>query len=316
MLKQKVKKIIEHVQEKGRIPHFDIYQLRSRLSSLSDSSFRNLLISGISGNNEKAEFNAYFSLGYGELRRKFSPYDHILLHPNLKVAYIYVPKNACTSMKLSFMESIRPNILDEIGGFPGNVHPVAEQELRITSCILPDNLTTLVITRNPIDRFWSAYIDKFIKRPEQPIINRFMNDMCKVNLISNQAVFEDVKLGNILEYICGAGDHLIDKHFASQSAFIPSLLPTFNIKIEHLNYFTSLITHLIGVSPKLDRSPHANSYTAECDDLITEDTTISELRDIITKNNSTPSSSALTESIKRKLNIRFEDDCKYYVDSF
>lgn len=318
MLQQQIKQIINSFNENGIVPHFGIYKLRYRLSSLSDSSFRSLFMSYIpeTENAARDEFDFYFALGYGELRRTFSPYDHILLHPNLKVAYIYIPKNACTTMKLSFMQSIRESVLEEVGGFPGNVHPVAEEELRIRSCALPDDLTTLVITRDPIERFWSAYIDKFIRHPEIPIINRFMREILEAGVVSGQICFDEIKVGDILEYLCGSGDHLIDKHFASQSAFIPRILPTFKIKIEHLNQFTSFITYLIGKPPRLSSSPHANSYAIESKMIITEGLTISKLRDIVENMKSPPPSSVLSESIKAKLKIRFEDDFELYRNSF
>lgn len=318
MLKQKVYQLVDSFQKKGQIPHSDVYRLRSRLSSLSDESFRSLLLSQISDHSKKSEFEAYFSLGYGELRRAFSPYEHILLHPNSKFAYIYIPKNACTTMKLAMMESTRPHILEEINNFPGNIHAVAKEELRISTCALPKDLTTLVITRDPVSRFWSAFLDKLINNSKSnlPMINYFMRQMSKADILSKEASFENVRIGDILEYLCGAGDHLIDKHFASQSAFIPSLLPTFLIKIEHLNYLTSFIADLIGQPPKFKSSPHANSYSVEPDITITEDLTISGVKDLIKTKKTIPPSSALGESIKTKLNIRFQDDLKLYEKSF
>lgn len=317
MLKQQVNKLVESFQKEGCIPHNEIYKLRSRLSSLSDESFRNLLLSQMSGNVEKSEFEAYFSLGYGDLRRSFSPYEYILLHPNSKFAYIQIPKNACTTMKFSIMESIRPNLLGEIGN-AGNVHKIAKQELRIHTFASLKDLTTLVITRDPVSRFWSAFLDKLIIKYQSnlPIMNGFIRQMSKADIISPQISFEDVKLGDIIEYLHGTGDYLLDRHFASQSAFIPRILPTFNIKIENLNHFTSFLTYLIGSSPKLNSSPHANSYNAEHEMTMTEDLMVSEIRDLVKIKKTIPPSSALAESIKLKLNIRFEDDLKLYQNSF
>jgi hypothetical protein len=318
MFEKKVYKLVEYFQKENRIPHDAVYKLRSRLSSLSDESFQNLLLSQILGDIENSEFEAYFSLGYDGLRRSFSPYEHILLHPNSKFAYIYIPKNACTTMKLAMMESIRPHILEEINNFPGNIHTVAKEELRISTCALPKDLTTLVIMRDPVSRFWSAFLDKLVRNSKSnlPMINYFMRQMSKADIISKEASFDNVKIGDILEYLYSAGDHLLDKHFASQSSFIPSKLSTLKIKIEHLNYFTSFIANLIGQPPKFKSSPHANSYNVEHDIIMTEDVTISEIVDLVKIKKTIPPSSALAESIKTKLNIRFQDDLKLYEKSF
>lgn len=317
MLSRKIHKIVEIFQKDGRIPHDQVHQLRSRLSSVSDEAFRNLFLSQIVGSSEKSEFEAYFSLGYGELRTTFNPYKYILLHPNSKFAFIQIPKNGCTTIKYSMMDSIRPDLVEEISDCLGNIHKIAKQELQIGTCALPKDIITLVITRDPVSRFWSAFLDKLIRnsKTNSPMVNGFIKHMSKASIISSKSSFEDVKIGDIVEFIHGAGDHLLDRHFASQSAFIPSILPTFNIKIENLNHFASFITYLIGKSPNLNSSPHANSYNLNFDTTITEDWEVSKLRDIVMNKKTIPPCNSLAESIKAKLNIRFEDDLKLYKNS-
>lgn len=141
----------------------------------------------------------------------------IFYYKNIKIAYTYIPKNACTTIKktLGFANG---NLTKD-----DNIHDPKGLISFSANNIL--NSTKLIVLRNPFKRLVSAFLDK-IARPEKQFIGMegnkhiFKSQGKKVDEINN--LIKSNNTATFLEfvqYLSKTPDIHLDEHWRSQSSF-------------------------------------------------------------------------------------------------
>lgn len=143
------------------------------------------------------------------------------LHFHLKtkdyeIAYCYIRKNGCSSWKRFFAaQSPRrseaasyPNLI----GFMGKYHKIK------TTAALSQIQDRIVILRDPIDRFFSAFVNQFAMR-----LNRrsCLHDLVRAKL---NRPLEAISLSDfVYEYLLQSSPSELDGHFWSQTSHLSSV---------------------------------------------------------------------------------------------
>ena len=316
-----IKDRINNCFSSGSTPHQSYYplaRLRKDLSCYSDDDFIEYCI-------EKKEslrewMPQYSKLGYfsNSSRYLHNPFQHILTVPtsSARISTVYIPKNGCTMVKKMLLMLAGKNLE---GIYPGKYHPMAEQELRsgvsdITDFTLPR--FEFILIRDPLKRFWSAFLDKFISKPEKNIIQSFLKQL---NLdYDDQNYFEILKNLNfhdLVDLICNSPDNALDKHFCSQSAFFSEQLSNrFQLfTVDNLNSLSKAISNITGKNLDVSNSPHSTAYgqlSSDCNDLFA-DGSLKNFLEYKEKYKSLPQPSVIPFEIQRKILRRFATDSHY-----
>lgn len=147
-------------------------------------------------------------------------YNLLLRSHKLRVTWI--PKNMCSSIKLSIAAAtglIKP---DMVSGFINNPHWIHNWtwplEPKNAYDLTINGLISIAVIRNPVSRLQSAIIEKtFFENDQfytiiQPIINHYTHYI-KIDP-------DDFTFRHLIEYLSMAPDRMLDQHFISQVSFL------------------------------------------------------------------------------------------------
>ncbi len=147
---------------------------------------------------------------------RYRIHENIALHP-YKAIYFYIPKVACSSLKLLYSELLGIKPLD-----PRNPskYPHWRRYPYVKRSELPkyDDYFKFAFVRNPWDRIVSCYYNKIIETPTTTGfgyiqgVPRFLRKYKKFS--------KDMDFTNFVECICEIPDDFADPHFRSQWTFI------------------------------------------------------------------------------------------------
>ena len=109
---------------------------------------------------------------YPEGSNSYHGYKHFIVDDSLKVVYCYVPKTACSSLKYLLTNRRTPTEPDD---HVHNVTKLKQTGMYLLSDIKDDitrqsilgHYHKIVIVRNPYERLYSGYVDKFINSYEE-----------------------------------------------------------------------------------------------------------------------------------------------------
>ena len=129
----------------------------------------------------------------------------------------------------------------------------------------------------------------------------------------------NLTLKNFVDLVFGTPDNMLDKHFCSQSSFLPSRMvdSTLLIPLEKLSAFSEYIGHKYNIDINVNDSPHKTAYSAtDCETLqITESTTLNAIKTHYEKHRNLPKSKELPPELINSLIIRFKQDVKVFRSS-
>lgn len=125
---------------------------------------------------------------------------------SLPLNYIYCPKNACSSLKLSFLEASKDENLRE----EYNPHE-AFQSTFCNGSVEDPAKPFLVVTRNPFSRFLSAYVEKISAKTRTD--HNVWPGFCKIVGINENV---NLSMTDFLKILLQLPINAIDPHFRPQ----------------------------------------------------------------------------------------------------
>lgn len=183
--------------------------------------------------------------------------EFALFYESSNVSYSYIPKNACTTLKLSL--GVHDGKLDP------SVSPHGLERAFITHSYTPHmNARRFIVFREPFGRIVSAYLDK-ITRPVEDFAWSVCADIMRNQRgIPAEEVAEHVQNGDtpsfaeFIRYLSVRPDESLNEHWRSQCAFY-----TFNwydsvFPLESLD--EEWVKSKFGDVPLVTSRPHATTY--------------------------------------------------------
>ena len=174
---------------------------------------------------------------------------HILSKDNMPFNFIFVPKNACTSIKASLLHAFA-NL--DINNVRRRTHALADSHLKES---IDYNKQFVALVRNPYSRFISAFADKC--RPE--------GDMVAWKALCNRYGFDigkPISMVQLLDALISDEPNMINPHFRPQSNILcaSAISPCRLFFMERFSEFSSFLREQ-GIE-LLKRAPHATKARA------------------------------------------------------
>lgn len=187
----------------------------------------------------QAALSGYFDaklLKYMELmnaRQLFWQYGHTvnltkycLNIPALALRYIWIPKNACTTVKTELLKRIAPEFLAQIP--QGTFHESVSARFGASIDDLDNaNLEEVAFVRHPIERLVSCYIDKFVnpifqRRDFEEFASRHISRIYELFKITADPMVRSASFSEFLSYILNQPAWAYDAHWRPQAEFLGS----------------------------------------------------------------------------------------------
>lgn len=158
--------------------------------------------------------------------------SYISFFNKLGIYYHWIPKNACTHYKKVFVRSDRPDFEKEI--VPGRFHESINEEFGMQAPIYIKNKNDLLehidfaIYRDPIERFVSCYIDKFLKpivenRQLEPFIESIIKSFYSKLGINDEANERSISFDEFLFMVLNTPAFALNEHWRPQADFLHGL---------------------------------------------------------------------------------------------
>ena len=151
---------------------------------------------------------------------------HLYVYPQLRLAYTYIPKNACTSFKRTF------------GCAQGWLSTDASSAHDMTRTHWMQGLfrygatdERILVIRDPFDRILSGYLNRFLMR-EDAVADHAMGTGL-AELLGQDATRHDTTFTSFVEYLSRTPSRTLNEHWRPQSDFIIGSY-TRHIRFEHL----------------------------------------------------------------------------------
>jgi tetratricopeptide (TPR) repeat protein len=222
-------------------------KLHDHGSDLTAKIFNEILIyalkrcntNGATGNRDKAAAVDYYFNSRFVLSREKLPFN-----------FIYIPKNACSSIKVSLLKHLTNLSAHEIKKDP---HKAAEEELKRRIC--PDK-DFIYLVRNPYTRFISAFTDKCRPDGDKNVWPR----MCERYGFDPKS---KISMDTLLDALLSDESNLIDEHFRPQNKITCAsfIKPSRVFFMEEISLFKSFLqSHGIYFAK---HAPHATHEKAQ-----------------------------------------------------
>lgn len=174
---------------------------------------------------------------------------HLYVYPRIRVAYTYIPKNACTSLKWT---------LGTAQGWLDDQHTSAH-EMTVRWWLRglaswPAAEVKIVVVRDPWDRLLSGYLQRFLD-PSDAVADRAW-DRGLSRRLAPGSTRDDVCFADFLEYLAGTASRELNEHWRPQSDFLLGSY-THLVRFEHLAEDTAFLAER-GI-PAVTRRGHATS---------------------------------------------------------
>lgn len=159
---------------------------------------------------------------------------HLYVYPRLRLAYTYIPKNACTSFKRTLGQGqgwLAPDApsaheMDPRRWLSGLVrYPRAEEKI--------------VVLRDPFDRLLSGYLNRFLMRGDPAVDHAMSTGLADVTGPGSTA--DDVTFSHFVEYLARTPGRRLNEHWRPQSDFLTGSYTRY-IRFDHLTEDTGFLT--------------------------------------------------------------------------
>jgi len=164
-----------------------------------------------------------------------------ILIENYKAIYFFVPKVACTSLKLFCADLLNLPEQKE-----WTVHTeVAFPYVKVDSLNEYEDYSKFAFVRNPLDRIRSFYINKVCAQQPRLELEKYGE-----NYFYRNMPFEE-----FIPKICSIGDSEADSHFMQQSSILSdsngNLLPDYLFKMEDIDLNMRNLSSLLGFDKEI-----------------------------------------------------------------
>lgn len=158
-----------------------------------------------------------------DLEQRAFALRHLYVYPRLRLAYTYIPKNACSSFKQTF------------GRAQGWLDEDASSAHRMSPTWWLSGLARyygaderIVVVRDPFDRILSGFLSKFTKRHDAAA-----DHAMKTGLADACPTGDDVTFAAFVEYLARTSSRSLNEHWRPQSDFLVGSY-TRHIRFDHL----------------------------------------------------------------------------------
>jgi hypothetical protein len=149
-----------------------------------------------------------------------NPADKIILFPSKALAYVYIPKVACTSLKIVAARLLglpsRPTPSEWIHYLPFPTLSPATLDLSRNA----PHLFTFGFVRHPIDRLHSCYRNRIRETPNRT--DHFYRDGVFRGFLQYPDMYAGMPFHRFAEIVADTPDTHSDEHFRSQHTFFPA----------------------------------------------------------------------------------------------
>lgn len=151
-----------------------------------------------------------------------------LYYPNLKIAYSYIAKNACSTLKGSLAAA-------ENGATYQHVPHELDDQFRGQPEAFDDSWTSVIALRDPFDRFVSAYLDKITRPMGDEAYPKLIEEIYRDTGRPPPRGDESVSITEFLQWVKRQDRDNLDIHWRPQSLMVS--LPRFDhvLRVETLN---------------------------------------------------------------------------------
>ena len=160
---------------------------------------------------------------------------HLYVYPRLRLAYTYIPKNACTSLKRTFGRA-----QGWLGPDSPSAHEMRRQWWLSGLARYPRAEERIVVVRDPFDRVLSAYLNKFIRARDTVAEQAIAAGLGES--LSPGATRDDVTFADFVAYLARTPSHRLDEHWRPQHDFLIGSY-TRHLRFEHLGEDSAFLAH-------------------------------------------------------------------------
>jgi hypothetical protein len=161
---------------------------------------------------------------------------HMYVYPKLRLAYTYIPKNACTSFKRTFGTA-----QGWLGSTP-SAHTMRVSWWLIGFASYPRVQERVVVIRDPFDRVLSAYLNRFLMDGEDSARDHAMKTGLGASLDAGSTA-DDVTFADFVKYLASTPNRRLNEHWRPQSDFLLGEY-TRLIRFEHIPEDTAFLAEL------------------------------------------------------------------------
>lgn len=222
----------------------------------------------------------------------------------INIVYAYIRKNGCSSWK-RFFAGVSPykeeaKGYDNLIGFMGKYHKIRKKEK------IDRNSNNIVVLREPLERFYSGFINQFLMRVDRPSsLHGSVNDFFEKSF--SEVTLEDF----VFSYLQQKNDE-IDAHFWSQSSHMAEVEYHHKWLIQNLfSEASGLFGEDVAKEYFLKRANSTNEISRN--DYFSSKASVGEMFEVYMKESSLPSmDSLLNESIRDEIYSMYSDDFDLY----
>jgi hypothetical protein len=148
------------------------------------------------------------------LERRAFALRHMYVYPRLRIAYTYVPKNACSSFKGTFSRA-QGWLADDAK----SVHPMKPSRWLSGLVRYPAAEERIVVIRDPFDRIVSGYLNRFLMPRVDASVDHAMSTGL-ADLLPPGSNRGDVTFADFVEYLARTPSASLNEHWRPQSDFL------------------------------------------------------------------------------------------------
>ena len=158
---------------------------------------------------------------------------HLYVYPRLRLAYTYIPKNACSSLKRTFGRAQGWLTADS-----PSAHEMRRAWWLSGLARYPRAEERIVVVRDPFDRVLSAYLNKFLRAKDSVAEQAVAAGLGES--IGPGATRDDVTFADFVGYLSRTPSRRLDEHWRPQHDF---LLGSYTriLRFEHLGEDTAFL---------------------------------------------------------------------------
>ena len=158
---------------------------------------------------------------------------HLYVYPKLRIAYTYIPKNACTSFKRTFGRAQ--------GWLPDDAphaHGMTMAWWLSGLGSYPRSDERIVVVRDPFDRILSGYLNRFLMRSDAVAQHAMRTGLA--DRLGPDSTPPDVRFADFVEYLARTPNRRLNEHWRPQSDFLIGSYTRY-LRFEHLAEDTAFL---------------------------------------------------------------------------